>query len=249
MKSIKLADFAIVGSTEEKAYYSKYIKCFIYPLIENVNKKLIKSFEERPKKVICYHGNKQHLDFININIEQAILKLTNEGYRFKAIYNFKKLGKCNKNFITDHIQWDQKNWLKEISNSTVGICPSTHYTGFFKHQLAKFFAKKRILRNDYFLQYKNTSNASRAFIFHQLKIPVVAEIGGSFHHILGDETAGYLCYSKESWYNSISRLCNDQDLNKNFSEKAYKLFNLLYNPKLWSERFIHEFNYWITNEY
>ena len=42
LKCIKLADFAIVGSVEEKAYYSKYIKCFIYPLIEEVDEKYIK---------------------------------------------------------------------------------------------------------------------------------------------------------------------------------------------------------------
>ena len=27
------------------------------------------------QKNICYHGNKQHLDFIDINLEKALLKL------------------------------------------------------------------------------------------------------------------------------------------------------------------------------
>lgn len=249
IKSIKIADFAIVGSIEEKAYYSKYIKCFVFPLIEHVKKNLIKGYDTRPKKLICYHGNKQHLDFININIEKAIFKLINEGYSFKAIYNLNQLGKCKKKFITEHIQWDRNTWLKEISNSTVGICPSSHYTGFLKNKVAQFIIKKRILSNDYLMQYKNTSNASRAFIFHQLKIPVVAEIGGSFHHLLGDETAGYLCYSEKSWYESINRLCNDQDLNKRFSEKAFSLMSTLYNPDDWCKRFIKDINYWIINEY
>ena len=40
----KLADFAIVGSVEEKALLQKYIKCFIYPLIEEVDEKYIKEF-------------------------------------------------------------------------------------------------------------------------------------------------------------------------------------------------------------
>ena len=31
LEAIKIADFAIVGSIEEKAYYSKYIKCFVFP--------------------------------------------------------------------------------------------------------------------------------------------------------------------------------------------------------------------------
>lgn len=245
---LNIADFAIVGSVEEKAYYSKYLKCFIYPLIEEINKKYIKGIECRSKKVICYHGNKQHLDFININIENALKRLTKEGYEFKAIYDYKKLGKCKKSFITKHIQWNQDTWLDEISNSTVGICPTTHYTGLLRNKLAKFIARKRILRNDYLLQFKNTSNASRAFIFHQLKIPVVAEIGGSFHHLLGDETAGFLCYSEESWYDSISRLCEDNELNTRFSDKAFRLMKNLYDPIQWSQRFIVDIKYWLLND-
>ena len=249
LKIIKIADFAIVGSIEEKAYYSKYLKCFVYPLIEEVNNKYIKSYFKRPKNEICYHGNKQHLDYIDINLEKALIKLIKDGYNFKAIYNYKKLGKCKKKFITNHIQWDKDSWLEEISNSTVGICPSTHYSGFLRNNITKLIARKRILKNDYVLQYKNTSNASRAFIFHQLKIPVVAEIGGSIHHLLGDETAGFICYSERSWYESITRLCSDEKLYKDFAEKSYILINNLYSPDKWCERFIKEIRYWLSNNY
>lgn len=249
LRCIKLADFAIVGSVEEKAYYSRYIKCFIYPLIEEVDEKYIRDFSIRPKKQICYHGNKQHIDFININLEKALLRLNSEGYRFKAIYDFKGLGKCKKKFITEHIQWEKDTWLNEIADSTVGICPTTHYPGLIRNSLAKFISRNRTMRNDYVLQYKNTSNASRAFIFHQLKIPVITEIGGSMHHILGDEKCGYICYSENSWYSSIKRICMDDNLNKEFSEKAYYLMKNLYDPKKWCERFINEIRYWIKNDY
>ena len=40
------------------------------------------------------------------------------------------------------------------------------------------------------------------------------------HHLLGDERAGYICYSERSWYEGITRLCKDKSLNKDFSEKA-----------------------------
>tara|TARA_B100000161_G_scaffold264167_1_gene236881 strand:- start:142 stop:1182 length:1041 start_codon:yes stop_codon:yes gene_type:complete len=241
---INLADFAIVGSIEEKAYYSKYLKCFIYPLLEDVNSDLIRSYDSRPQKVICYHGNKQHLDYININIENALLRLNKEGYTFKAVYNFRDLGKCKKPFITNHVQWDLKTRLQEIADSTVGICPSTHYTGFLKNSIAKKIIGNNNIINDYLLQFKNNSNASRSFIFHQLKIPVIAEIGGSHHHILGDETAGFLCFSENSWYESIKKLCNDQSLNISFAEKAYTLMSELYDPILWSKRFLNEIKIW-----
>ena len=113
-------------------------------------------------------------------------------------------------------------------------------TRILRNNLAKFISRKNLLKNDYLLQYKNTSNASRAFIFHQLKIPVVAEIGGSIHHLLGDERCGFICYSEKSWYESIKRLCLDQKLNKEFSERAFQLMKKLYDPNIWCERFIND---------
>ena len=72
--------------------------------------------------------------------------------------------------------------------------------GLLETLLLNLYLETGFMKNDYLLQYKNTSNASRAFIFHQLKIPVITEIGGSMHHILGDEKCGYICYSENSWY-------------------------------------------------
>ena len=68
------------------------------------------------------------------------------------------------------------------------------------------------------------------------------------HHLLGDERAGYICYSERSWYEGISRLCKDKSLNIDFSEKAYELMKSFYNPDVWCERFIWELKYWLRNE-
>ena len=208
----------ISGQSEDSSILYKSIDKFIPSLNEN-------DYELDEKQRTC------NLTDSGIgNLEKALLRLTTEGYRFKAIYDFKGLGKCKKKFITEHIQWEKETWLKEIADSTVGICPTTHYTGLIRNSFAKFISRNRIMRNDYVLQYKNTSNASRAFIFHQLKIPVITEIGGSMHHILGDEKCGYICYSENSWYSSIKRICMDDNLNKEFSEKAYYLMkNLIVN--------------------
>ena len=203
--NLKVFDFAIVGSIEEKAYYSKYFKCFVFPQIEIVDSKLIRNYDERPSNVICYHGNKVHLDLIHTNLEKALIRLKSEGFIFKAIYNHKILGKCKKKFITDHVQWDPDTWLKEIAYSSVGICPASHYSGILREKLARFaldFGKvhNQITSNDLLLKHKNTLNAGRSFVYHQLKVPVVAEIASSHHHIMGDESTGLLCYSENSWY-------------------------------------------------
>ena len=246
---LNVVDFAIVGSVEEKAYYSKYLKCFVYPLIEEVSHDLITEYDKRPAKEICYHGNKQHLDLIDINIEKALTKLVKEGYQVKAIYDFKTLGKSKKKFITKHIQWNYENWLKEISFSTIGICPVSHYSGKLRNNFAKFIHFKKQNKNDFLFQYKNTINASRAFVFHQLKIPVVSEIGGSFHHIMGDETAGLMCYSEKSWYESIKRISLDKEFASNLSEKAFTLMETLYDPRIWCLRFLDDLKVWSNDQF
>ena len=237
-------DFAIVGSVEERAYYSKYLKCFIYPLIEHIPNSLIKSYEEREENLICYHGNKQHLEMLNPNIENALIKLVKEGYKFKAIYDFNSLGKIRKKFITHHVQWKKESWLEEISNASVGITPVSLFGGKLKEKLAKYIYLRNKDRNAFLFQYKNTINASRAFVFHQLKIPVVSEIGGSFHHIMGDQTAGHLCSSENSWYESLTFMCKNKAKAKAISEKAFMLMEKLYNPVVWCERFIEELRDW-----
>ena len=46
----------------------------------------------------------------------------------------------------------------------------------------------------------------------------IAEIGGSIHHILGDEESGYICYSENSCMNLFQDYA-DKDLIKNFQKK------------------------------
>ena len=53
-----------------------------------------------------------------------------------------------------------------------------------------------LYNTDYILRMKNKSNAGRAFVFHQLGIPVVADITPSNFHIMGGDDCGYLVNSK-----------------------------------------------------
>ena len=164
-----------------------------------------------------------------------------------AEYNFEKLGKCNKKFITDHIQWDKNKWLNDIAYSSVGICPATHYGGAIRNFLADKITCRKKNYNDFLLRYKNTLNASRSFVFHQLKIPVVAEIASCHHHIMGDETAGLICYSENSWYESIKQLEMNEGKRIKISEKAYRIFYELYSPEIWCERFVEQLKEWVID--
>ena len=66
---------------------------------------------------------------------------------------------------------------------------------------------------------------------------------------MGDETAGLMCYSEKSWYESIKKICSDQQFAFNLSEKAFTLMNNLYDPEIWCKRFFDELKVWSENEF
>ncbi len=237
---LDLPDFAVVGSVEEKAFYTNFLPCFVFPQIEEINSNSIIPFQNRPKKVLCYHGNKMHLDYMDRNLKMALRDLINDGYKFKAIYDKRKLGKSKNKLITDHVQWDVDNWINEIANSTIGLCPSSHYSGKITMALAKFITSYGGFPNDIVSRHKNSNNAGRAFVFHQLKIPVVAEISGAHHHLLGDELAGDLCYSKKSWINAIENLQKSEELQMRKANKAKEYLEKLYDPLIWADRLVNQ---------
>ena len=61
-------------------------------------------------------------------------------------------------------------------------------------------------KTDITVRYKNKANSGRCFVFHQLKIPVVADMIPSNLHIMGNPDNGFLACSKEGWYYSLKEL-------------------------------------------
>ena len=76
----------------------------------------------------------------------------------------------------------------------------------------------------------------------------IAEIASSHHHIMGDETSGFLCYSENSWYESIHKICENQILSKKLANKGYLKFNELYNSDVWAQRFVSNIIEWINED-
>lgn len=235
-----IVDFALVGSLEEKAHYSKFIECLVFPCIEEISSDEIIPFNLRPDKVLSYHGNRMHLDYADKNLKDALKILVKEGYQFKAIYDIKNLGKSSNEFITDHIQWDINTWKSHIANSTIGICPSSHYGGMIPMRIANFITSRGGFTDDIIIRNKTTNNAGRAFVFHQLKIPIAAEISGPHFHIMGDDESGALCYTKESWLKSIKEIANNKDLQESYANKAFDNMEKLYNPENWCKKLVNK---------
>ena len=185
-----------------------------------------------------------HLNEISPALTNALERVSlTYKIRLKCIYDFKSLGiwgRKLKNCFIEHIQWDIDTWLNELNQCHIGIVPGIVYPGLFRQNLAKLITMNKGFPEDYLIRFKKTSNAGRCFVFHQLKIPIVAELVPSHFHLLGDPDNGFLAYSEEGWYHSLSKLCNSGSLRSFIAEHAYNEFNRQYNPLAWARRFANE---------
>ena len=82
---------------------------------------------------------------------------------------------------------------------------------------------------------KNKSNAGRCFVFHQLGIPVVADLTPSNFHIMGDPKCGFLALNRASWRKALKRLA-EPEIRQEIADNAKREFDRLYNPQEWAQR-------------
>jgi hypothetical protein len=199
--------------------------------------------------IICYHGNKEHLEQLSQEIISSLeLINTEKQIRLKAIYNIKQYGLWTKNcprIKIDHIQWNINSIQDEINSSDIGICPGlSPLLDSVKKPLlylSKIFSAKKLgNQNDYLTRFKVTSNAGRAFVFHQLGIPVISDIFPDAYHILQDHNCGYLAHNTNSWVYALRRLSRSHQHRQFISDSAREQFNAKYNTRFLTERFAKE---------
>lgn len=249
LKKIFLSDFLICGSILEKDYYLKYKKkCFIFPLIEIIEK----NFQKKTNKTLKlgYHGNLEHLISFPDQLIIALEKLSKEiKLELIVVYN-KKLGDWKKpNIKISEYDWTFDTMKEQMRNVDIGLVPSLRKNNFLNRKsfLRNIFFKltnntKSNMINDYSIQFKNNTNAGRAFVFHQLGIPVVSDFSPENFIINGNPKCGFLANSEEGWYNAIKQLNNDKFLRESISENAIEKFEEIFNPKKFIEFFISEIN-------
>ncbi len=243
-------DFYIVGSLEEKDYYLKYNSNIIrFPQIEEIpNYKKVHKNTDIIK--IAYHGNLQHLEEMD-RVLKSVLEKLSKNYKIKlyAVYD-KSLGEWKfgrPNIDIEDIDWSLENLIKYITQSDIGIIPSTNNfildSNIKKFQntiLKTLFKGRNGNDNDYIIRFKVTSNAGRAFVFHQLGIPVVADFWPSHFEILGNDSNGFIAHSFEGWYQSLEKLIINPLLRQKISESAQKNFEKAYDKEIWVNKFIDE---------
>ncbi len=247
---IDMSDFLLVGSLCERDYLLKYNKpIFLFPQLEKINNNNTidkKKVDNSEILKIGYHGNLEHLHEFSDELNLALEKISQEvNLELHVVYD-KSLGRWKKpNIIVKEYDWTFENVVKYMSNVDIGIVPSLRKNNFIRKNniirniFLKFFTKTPSkIDNDYLLQFKFTSNAGRAFVFHQLKIPVISDFTPENFIINGDINCGYLAHSYHGWYDALKELSSDKEKREMVAENALKRFNEIYNSEKYIIKFI-----------
>ncbi len=248
------ANFFIVGSLLERDYYLEYNNnLFVFPLIERIFNK-IKKHEDHKPIIIGYHGNLVHLNNFSTSLKSALENLYSEmPIKLIAIYNKKKLGSWNKsrpNIEIGEVQWELETIQEKLLQCDIGVVPGLvpidKYSKKFIFNILKLTQRGiSSYGKDYLIRFKNTTNAGRAFVFHQLGIPVVSDFLPTSFHILADPKCGYLAHSTEGWLFALRNLCKSVDHRQKIAQNALEEFNRLYDPLEWSKRLYRDIeNLW-----
>lgn len=236
---MKLANFFIVGSIQEKDYYLQYCSyVFHMPLVEDIFTKF-KQHEKKEKVCLVYQGNMEHLEQFSPILTKAI-EILSQKYpiKLKVVSDFDNLGKWKigkpKNIEIKYVQWKLDTIEDEILEGDVALVPAIYPISRISKKLMLFLHKvfdrrKGSNRNDYLLRFKNNTNAGRSFLFHQLGIPVVADISPNHFHILSTRNCGFLAYSLEGWITALESLIQSYQYRQTVANNAKQEFDRLYN--------------------
>jgi len=228
-------DFVIAGSIEEMDSLSSYKNVLLFPLIESMYSiELPKKHLKKDCLRIGFHGSFTHLAKFEPSLKLALEELSKKiTYELLVITNDKSfnwnIGKPNIENITVK-NWNIKTIKDDLMSCDIGIVPNiTQFSA--KGQDSN--AELGLYETDYIFRMKNKSNAGRAFVFHQLGMPVVADLTPSNFHIMGGNDCGYLVSSKNGWKKAIMKL-TDKLKRQEIANNAFNRFKLLYDPNIWA---------------
>lgn len=242
-------DFFIVGSVEERDFSLQFSEnVFIFPLIEKMYTKH-KKHEKKETTVLSYHGNLHHLAQFQHGLKNALERIDKEyPIQLNIIYNT-SVGKWKTgrpNIPIEIYDWNADTIENQLLESDIGLVPGiatqSNTAGHILKMLSIPFYNSRQGRSteDFLLRFKNKTNAGRAFVYHQLKIPVVSGFIPSSFHIIGANQNGFLAHNSQGWYSAIKKLIESVDLRTEMAERAYLEFQKQYDPYTWAESLVKD---------
>jgi hypothetical protein len=227
-------DFVIVGSPEEYISISQYNKVFIYPLIERSFENLTLKEHTADKKLkLCFHGHYPHLFKFEPFLRNAIEVLAKEmEIELKVISDHTfdwKVGKPN-NIKIDYYLYDLNTISDIIKSCDVGVVPNVSDIRLFEKKIGSITSVDcGLYATDYFLRYKNKTNAGRAYVFYQHGIPVIHDLSPSNFDFMG-RTGEYICaHDTESWIREFKKL-TDHNIRNKVAKINNEVFKRDFNP-------------------
>ena len=79
------------------------------------------------------------------------------------------------------------------------------------------------------LNFKETTNLGRHFVFAQLKIPVISDYTISSSNFINHMKNGILAYNSNDWYESIKYLIENKSKSKSIGIQFYKDWKKLFS--------------------
>jgi hypothetical protein len=239
-KHMKGADFAIVGSVEERLSLLAQGPAIIFPLIErqfqNVARKV---HSDTDTIVIGYHGNMAHTARFDQGLKQAIELFSDKvRVKFKVIVPSPHSLKSNqlpKGVEIEAVQWDLETIEEELTRIDIGVVPNLSR---LSRPIFSFDAWG-LYPSDYRIRFKNKSNAGRSFVFIQMGIPVIADITPSNLSLGWGSDGLLLAADVAGWLDGLNRLRYAADRSA-MSEKTLQLFRDAYDPLHWAENLYKE---------
>lgn len=237
-------DFVIVGSPEEYASLSSYKNVFIYPLIErkfeNIERKVHTQDSEKLK--VCFHGHYPHLfkfePFLKNALEEynrSIKKIELHVITGHKNFNWEK-GKPDIDIVIHDYDENLSNILKSCD---VGLVPNVTDIRLFYNDIVKINSVDHGLYNtDYFLRFKNKTNAGRSYVFYQHGIPVIHDLSPSSFEMMKITGYNICAHDNVSWLRELVKL-SDFTYREEVSKSYYEAFKKYYNPIVESEKLIN----------
>ena len=235
-------DFVIVGSIEEKDSLAHYENVFLFPLVEKMFQgQETKKHVDKSRLLIGYHGNLMHLSKFKPGLQSALESVSREmDITLRIVVSDPKfswsIGRPNVENI-EFVKWNLATIKENLFECDIGVVPNL--TNLKYDMQFKNSTKEGLYNTDYVLRFKNKSNAGRAFVFHQLGIPVVADITPSNLHIFGNPDCGFAVCSEEGWRKALLKL-KDTKTRQFIADNAKREFDRLYDPQRWTKRLYNE---------
>ncbi len=247
--NFSIFDFIIANGLEEKFFFDNMqLPTFIYPVYPYVKCGVKK---KKKKTILAYHGNKEHLINMFPRITKAIQMISHK-YRIelKLIYNFKDKGpvsEINEKYLkckVHHLQYYEGCLNKYLSDTDIGIVPQLKSINKkkVKKNLGNLISKQ-LFKKEYFfsLNFKETTNLGRHFVFAQLKIPVVTDYTISSSNFINNMKNGLLAYDTYDWYENLEYLIKNKNDSIKIGKQFYKDWKKYYSHKVLNKNLLYFF--------